>query len=137
MKISDIDFSPDLGTLQLFENLLELISLLRGPDGCPWDREQSIETLKQGLMEESKEVSAAISCGDKDNLCEELGDLLMQILMICQIAKEDEMFSIDHVFSGIGLKLIRRHPHIFVNKSSVTLEDVKKQWEEIKKLEKK
>ncbi len=122
------------------QNLVEIIETLRGKNGCPWDREQTLQSLKPCVMEEAAEVTAAIriyeTTGNYDNLREELGDLLLQVVMQSQIAKEDGIFSIEDVIAEISEKMIRRHPHVFgdveVNKTS----EVLKNWDEIKKQEK-
>lgn len=121
-----------------FKRLIEIMELLRGENGCPWDREQSHETLASCALEEAYEVVEAINEKDFDNLREELGDLLLQIVFHATIAKEDNRFTIKDVIDELNEKLIRRHPHVFkenidINKSS----EVEKTWDEIKKEEKK
>ena len=123
-----------------FQKLLEIMAALRAPDGCPWDREQSIATLKPYLIEETYEVLDAIEREDWDHLAEELGDLQLQIVFQAQIAKEEGLFSIDDVVDAISEKLIRRHPHVFGNESGKesidTAGGVATRWEEIKQAEK-
>ena len=112
---------------------------LRGPDGCPWDREQTTESLKPYLLEEAYEVLEAIDANDPSALKEELGDLLLQILFHSQIASEQGDFSFQDVNKALGDKLIRRHPHVFqpTDKASVTTSgEVLRQWEELKQQEK-
>ncbi len=119
-----------------FARLVEIIAQLRAPDGCPWDREQTHLSLRRHLIEESYEVVDAIESGSDDNLCEELGDLLMQPVMHAQIAKEENRFEIANVLESICAKLVRRHPHVF---GEVTVSDsgeVLKNWDAIKKVEK-
>lgn len=95
------------------EDLREIISILRSPEGCAWDRAQTHETMKKCLTDETQEVLEAIDNKDDENLCEELGDVLLQVLMNCEIAKERGAFTLDDVVQGISDKLIRRHPHVF------------------------
>ncbi len=119
------------------KKLEEIMDRLRSPDGCPWDREQTLESLKPMLVEEAYEVLSAVDKKDKDNLKEELGDLLLQIVFYSRIAKENGWFTLDDVIDGISEKLIRRHPHVFGDKKLDSAEKVLKQWEEIKSEEKK
>ncbi|HIU26129.1 MAG TPA: MazG family protein [Candidatus Copromorpha excrementigallinarum] len=119
-----------------FEDLVEIISRLRAPGGCPWDMKQTHESLKKCLAEESREVMDAIDKNDDENLCEELGDLLLQVIMHAQIASEDSRFTIDDVVQGICEKMIRRHPHVFGDAKALSQEESLKLWEEIKRQEK-
>ena len=100
-----------------FEEFQKVIARLRAPDGCPWDREQSHESLKPACIEEAAEVLCGINIlaetGNPDNLKEELGDLLLQIVMHAQIAEEEGLFTMDDVIRGVREKMIRRHPHVF------------------------
>jgi MazG family protein len=110
---------------------------LLGPGGCPWDREQTLETLRPYLVEESYEVLDALSRDDAADHCEELGDLLMQIVFQAALRREQGAFDIDAVVAGISEKLVRRHPHVFANASGLdTPDQVVAQWEEIKAAEK-
>ncbi len=109
---------------------------LRGPGGCPWDREQTLESLKPHLTEEYGEVMDAIDQGDMDSLCEELGDLLLQIVFCCEIGRLEGHFDFEKVAGRIAEKLIRRHPHVFGDVSVRDSEEVLKNWSEIKKSEK-
>jgi len=109
---------------------------LRAPDGCPWDREQTHASLRSGLIEESHEVVEAIDRKDDAHFCEELGDLLLQVVMHSQIATEEGRFDFDQVAHGIAEKLIRRHPHVFGEKKLGDTDAVLKQWDEIKREEK-
>ena len=109
---------------------------LRGPGGCPWDREQTLETLRPYLIEETYEVIDAIDRKDWPHLPEELGDLQLQIVFQAQIAAEDKLFTIDDVLTRINDKLIRRHPHVFGDESAQTAGDVVHRWEQIKAEEK-
>ncbi|WMJ84363.1 nucleoside triphosphate pyrophosphohydrolase [Oscillospiraceae bacterium LTW-04] len=117
-------------------DLIRIMSLLRDKDGCPWDLEQTHESIRKNLIEEAYEVVEAIDANDSKMLCEELGDLLLQVVFHSRISEETGDFSIDNVADGICKKLILRHPHIFgdavVNNSKQVLEN----WDEIKKREK-
>lgn len=119
-----------------FEELVGIMSRLREPGGCPWDREQNLETLKDFLIEESYEVLEAIHAKDFEHLKEELGDLLYQILFLSRVAEEMEQFSIHDVIAAITDKMKRRHPHVFGNEDLRTAEHVLERWEEIKREEK-
>lgn len=119
-----------------FKDLVNITKELRSGHGCPWDREQTHESLKKCLREESGEVLTAIDHKDMENLCEELGDVLFQVMIHSQIAKENGDFTIDDVVSGICEKMIRRHPHVFGDKKAVTPEEGQALWAEIKKQEK-
>ena len=118
------------------DRLLRIMARLRAPDGCPWDREQSHATLRASVIEEAYEVAAAISADDEDNLREELGDLLLQVVFHAQLARERGEWDFDSVAAGIAGKLVRRHPHVFGSESAATSSDVLKRWEEIKREEK-
>ena len=113
--------------------LVEVMKKLRSPGGCPWDREQTHETLKPYLLEETYEVLSAIDMHDDDELKEELGDLLLQIVFHAQLADEEHRFSIDDVAESIVQKLIRRHPHVFGEIKVNGSEEVLQNWEKIKK----
>ncbi|NLD45814.1 MAG: nucleoside triphosphate pyrophosphohydrolase [Clostridiaceae bacterium] len=119
-----------------FEDLLNIMKLLRSENGCPWDREQNHETLKKYLIEETYEVLEAIDLKDKDKLCEELGDLLLQIVFHAQIASEQKEFTMDDVITGVCRKMVLRHTHVFGEAKADTADDVVANWEEIKKKEK-
>ncbi len=118
-----------------WQRLVEITRRLRAPDGCPWDREQTFESLKTHLLEEAYEVLEAIDSGDRANLREELGDLLFQILFLSQIASEEGSFDIEAVCAGIADKLVRRHPHVFGEGRLQTSGEVLRQWEELKDAE--
>ncbi len=111
--------------------------ILRSPTGCPWDLKQTLTTLKEHLVEESHEVLDAIDSGDRQKLKEELGDLLLQVVFQSQLCNEEGAFSFDDVADAIAEKLIRRHPHVFGNVQVSGAEEVLKNWEAIKKAEKK
>ena len=121
---------------QRFSTLVEIMQRLRGPNGCPWDHKQSLDTLKAYLLEETYEVLDAIDQRDWPELSEELGDLILQPVFIAQIASEEGLFDIGDSIEAINSKLIRRHPHIFGDATAETAEDVKKRWDEIKSQEK-
>ena len=123
-------------TTPSIEQLRGILRRLRAPDGCPWDREQTIESLRSNLIEETYEVVDAMDSGDRSALCEELGDLLLQVVFQSQIADEEGAFSFDDVAQGITDKLIRRHPHVFGDVKADTPDEVIRNWEKIKKTEK-
>ena len=124
-----------------FERFYEIIKKLRAEDGCPWDREQTHMSLKAPCIEEAAEVICGINIldktGDAGNLREELGDLLLQVVMHAVIAEEEGLFDMDDVLRGISEKMIRRHPHVFGTGKADTPEEVLQNWDEIKKQEKK
>ena len=119
-----------------FNKLRGIIAELRGPNGCPWDLKQTHESLKKYLIEESYEVIEAIQEKDYDHLIEELGDVLLQVLLHAQIGEDDGYFSIDDVIQGLSSKMVRRHPHVFGDTTAETAEDVVRNWQEIKQVEK-
>ena len=119
-----------------FDDLKHIMEELRSDHGCPWDKEQTHESLKKCLVEESQEVLDAIDHHDKENLCEELGDVLLQVMMHSQIAMENGDFTADDVVNGICEKMIRRHPHVFGDKKVSSPEESLALWNEIKKQEK-
>ena len=118
------------------ERLLAVMKKLRGPGGCPWDQEQTLESLKSGLIEEAYEVIDAIESGDCSNLEEELGDLLLQIVFQSQISEEDGHFEFSDVAEAITEKLERRHPHVFGEVQVSGTDEVLQNWDAIKKAEK-
>lgn len=122
------------------EQLIKVIERLRAEDGCPWDREQTHSSLKAACIEEAAEVICGINIfeetGNPDNMCEELGDLLLQIVMHSQIASEEGLFTFEDVAKAVKEKMIRRHPHVFGNESAEDSEEVLKRWNEIKQEEK-
>ena len=121
---------------RLFSKLLSIMATLRGKNGCPWDKHQDHKSLIPYMFSEANEVKQAIRKQDWENLKEELGDLLLQIVFHSQIAKEKGIFDISDVIHGINSKLRRRHPHVFGGKKLRTPEEVYVQWEEIKRREK-
>ena len=119
----------------LFESLVEVIATLRGENGCPWDREQTHTSLKSTLIEETYETVEAIDSGDPSKLKEELGDLLLNVMLQAQIAAENQDFTIYDVIDTLTEKLIRRHPHVFGNVEVDNADDVVNNWEAIKSQE--
>ncbi len=119
-----------------FGDLVEIIAALRAPGGCPWDIKQTHQSLKECLVEESGEVIDAIDNDDDENLCEELGDVLLQVVMHAQIAAERGSFTIDDVVQGVSEKMIRRHPHVFGNIKVSSPEESLELWKKIKEQEK-
>jgi MazG family protein len=124
-------------TGELFERAVSIMAKLRGPGGCPWDREQTFDSIKPYTLEETYEVLEAIDNRDWDELRGELGDLLLQVLFYSQMAQEESQFSIDDVLDRLSKKLIDRHPHVFGNVSAETSADVLRNWEALKAEEKK
>src|SRR5512145_1903000 len=116
----------------LFERLLDIMRSLRGPSGCPWDREQTPTSLKPYLIEETYEVIEAIEAGQPDSLREELGDLLLQVVFHSQIAAERGDFAMGDVLVVLVDKLVRRHPHVFGDCRVATPDEALTQWEAIK-----
>jgi MazG family protein len=122
--------------LRTFDHLVAIMDRLREPGGCPWDREQTYETLRGFLLEEAYEVAEAIDAGVPADLCEELGDLLFQVVFLARLAKERGDFDAADVIEGIASKMVRRHPHVFADDTAANTEDVLRKWEEIKRREK-
>lgn len=120
-----------------FDKLVDIVKKLRAPDGCPWDRKQTLYSLKDALLEETCELIDALDNKDIENIKEELGDVLLHVVFHSQTASEDGLFNIEDVACGINEKLIRRHPHVFKNEHYETAEQVKERWDEIKKEENK
>ncbi len=120
-----------------FQTLVNIVARLRAPGGCPWDREQTHDSLKRHLLEESYEVIEAIDQGDPAILSEELGDLLVQIAFHADIAKEAGDFQIEEVLRKINSKLVRRHPHVFSDGQAKDAREVEQNWEQIKAQERK
>lgn len=114
------------------EDLLRIMEILRSKDGCPWDAEQTHESIKKNFIEETYEVIEAINKDDKALLCEELGDVLLQVVFHAQMEKEQGSFTYDDVTDGICKKLIERHPHVFGDVSVSGTDDVLRNWEDIK-----
>lgn len=119
-----------------FDEFMDIIRRLRAEDGCPWDREQTHESLRSCMLEEAYEVVEGIDREDMENLKEELGDVLLQVAMHSVIAEEAKEFTVDEVIQGIGKKMINRHPHVFGSGRAENADEVLVNWEEIKKAEK-
>jgi len=119
-----------------YEDLLKIMEILRSPGGCPWDREQDHKTLKRYLIEEAYEVLEAIDQEKPEKLCDELGDLLLQVIFHAQIARENGQFDMSDVVHGISSKMVSRHRHVFGEEEAETSDDVMKIWEDVKKKEK-
>lgn len=118
------------------DDLLEIMKILRNPDGCPWDREQTHRSIRRDLLEEAYEVADAIDRGKPESLCEELGDLLLQVVFHAQIAAENGEFDFSDAVDGVCRKMILRHPHVFGDVSADSTDEVLKNWDAIKRLEK-
>ena len=119
-----------------FRELEQIVAALRSEHGCPWDRAQTYESMKKCLADETEEVFQAIDNQDMENLCEELGDVLLQVMLNSQIARERGDFTIDDVIDGLCRKMIRRHPHVFGEQQALTPEEGLKLWNQIKAQEK-
>lgn len=136
-------FKPAKTDLEAFSRLQRVIGILRAPGGCPWDRAQTHESLTRGMVEEAYEVVEAIENRDRENLIEELGDVLLQVVMHAQIAAEERDFTICDVCNKEAEKMIRRHPHVFGPKpeksnesTGLSVDNVLDMWENIKEVEK-
>ena len=121
--------------LKEFAALVDIIARLRGPDGCPWDKKQTHSSLKEFLLAETYEALEALDLQNSKMLCQELGDLLLQIILHARIAEDNSEFSLEDVIRNINTKLIRRHPHVFADTRVDSAEEVAHNWEEIKKTE--
>ena len=130
--MASVDSLPD----DPFERLKAIVKLLRSPDGCPWDREQTHESLRAGLLEEACETIDAINSADDANLREELGDLLLQVVFHADLANDRGAFSLEDAMRDVCEKLIRRHPHVFAHANASDTKSVLRQWEQIKREEK-
>lgn len=129
--------NPHTGTLEALQKLIEVVAKLRSPEGgCPWDLEQTPESLIPYIIEESYETVEAIRTGDTKAITEELGDLLLQVVLQAQIFSEYGEFNLAEIANGISEKLIRRHPHVFGDVTVNSVEEVRQNWEEIKAAEK-
>ena len=120
---------------EAFERLLGIVDHLREPDGCPWDREQTVESMAPHLIEEAHELLEAVECGADADVVEEAGDVLMVVAMICRIAQEAGRFDLGDASRAIAEKLVRRHPHVFGEEEISDAEEVVGRWEEIKRAE--
>lgn len=130
-------YVPALGEGTSFESFAEIVAHLRAPNGCPWDREQTHETLRKHLLEESYEAISAIDSGDFADMREEFGDLLLQIVLQSQIANEEGQFNVNQVVHGIHSKIVRRHPHVFGDLELDGVDGVLANWEKLKEKERK
>lgn len=123
-----------------FEDLIKIVETLRGENGCPWDRKQTHDSLRPCMMEEAAELISSIRIydrtGNAENMREELGDILLQVVMHAQIAKEEGLFTLEDVIDGIGAKMVRRHPHVFGGERTEGEDGNQPDWEEIKRREK-
>jgi tetrapyrrole methylase family protein/MazG family protein len=123
-------------SLDNFSKLIDVVEKLRSPDGCPWDKEQTHESLRENLIQESYETIDAIESGNFEELKEELGDVLLQIVLHSQIASEEGRFNIEDVAKNIADKIIRRHPHVFGDINVKDTDEVLRNWDRIKLTEK-
>lgn len=136
MYLSIPEILMSISNLKNLKELVEIVSVLRSPEGCPWDREQNHKTLRANLLEETYEALDAIDSEDVEGLKEELGDVLLQVVLHAQIASEEEKFTIEDVAKTISEKLIRRHPHVFGEVKVKNSDEVIVNWEQIKRQEK-
>lgn len=128
---------PDSGeTGAAFARLCEVIAKLRSPEGCPWDRKQTLSTIKPYTLEETYELLEAIDADDNAAICEELGDVLLQVVLDAQIARDEQRFDIIPVIEGITKKMLDRHPHVFGEEVAESAEDVSQHWDKAKRQEK-
>ena len=123
--------------MQEFDRLVEIVKRLRAPDGCPWDKKQTLYSLKDAIMEEAAELVDALDNKDIENIKEELGDVLLHVVFHSETASEEGLFNIEDVAKDINEKLIRRHPHVFKDEHYETAEEVKIRWDKIKEEENK
>ena len=114
-----------------FSEILEILDRLMGPGGCPWDAKQTFESLRESVVEEAQEVVEAVDEGDDAHLCEELGDLLFNVVFYCKIAEKEGRFTTINVLDGLRDKLIRRHPHVFGDAVIENEEELRAQWDRI------
>lgn len=121
---------------EAFRELIGIMARLRAPGGCPWDREQTLKDLGRYLKEEAEETARAIESGDMAHVCEELGDLLFNLIHAARIAEEQGAFDIRQVVLGARDKIVRRHPHVFGDAKATTKEEVLAHWERVKGEEK-
>ena len=134
--LTSVYIPKDVNNKKDFYDLIHTIEMLRGEDGCSWDREQTHESIKNSLLEEAYEVVEAIEDDNIDGLIEELGDVLLQVVFHSVIGKEDGYFNVSDVIETITNKMIYRHPHVFKNKTDATSDEVLDSWDELKKKEK-
>ena len=122
---------------ELFSELISIVVRLRGPDGCLWDKKQTLDSMVKNIIEEAQEAKEAVEKKDYENLCEELGDVLMNILIGIQIAREADLFDYEQVLNGAREKFIRRHPHVFGDVQVNSAEEALSVWKKMKEKEKK
>jgi len=130
-------YVPALGEGTSFESFAEIVAHLRAPDGCPWDKEQTHESLRKHLLEESYEAISAIDSGDFSSMREEFGDMLLQVVLQSQIANDEQQFNVNQVVQGIYSKIVRRHPHVFGDVKLNGVDGVLSNWEKLKEKERK
>jgi tetrapyrrole methylase family protein / MazG family protein len=128
-------YVPALGEGTSFESFAEIVAHLRAPNGCPWDKEQTHESLRKHLLEESYEAIHAIDSGDLTDMREEFGDLLLQVVLQAQIANDEKQFNVNQVVQGIYSKIVRRHPHVFGDLKLDGVDGVLANWEKLKEKE--
>lgn len=122
--------------LRKFESFIEIVEALRGPQGCPWDKEQTHRTLTPYAIEEAHELAEAIEQGDRNEIVSELGDLLLQVVLHAEIGRQEGHFDIHDVIEAVSSKMVRRHPHVFSDASVKDSDEVLKNWAQLKELEK-
>ena len=122
--------------LPALQEFCQVVAVLRGPDGCPWDREQTLETIKPYTLEETYELREAIDSGDDTAIVEELGDVLLQVVLDAQIGADEGRFGLLEVVEGVTRKLVHRHPHVFGDETAETSEEVRRNWDSAKRAEK-
>ncbi len=120
---------------ELFSELISIVTRLRGPEGCLWDKKQTLDSMAKNIVEEAKEAQEAVENKDYKNLCEELGDVLMDVLLGIQIAKEAGLFDFQQVLNGAREKFIRRHPHVFGDVQVNSAEEAISVWKKMKQIE--
>jgi MazG family protein len=120
---------------ELFSELISIVTQLRGPQGCLWDKKQTLSSMVINILEEAQEIKEAVENENSQNLCEELGDLLMDILLEIQIAREEGLFDYQQVLNGAKEKFIRRHPHVFSNVQVNSAEEALAVWKKMKQME--
>jgi MazG family protein len=128
---------PDSTAGDRFQQLVAIMAKLRAPGGCPWDRDQTFDSIKPFLLEETYEVMDAIDARDWKELASELGDLILQVVFFSQMASEEGLFRVEDALAAINAKLVRRHPHVFGDQTAETEGDVRKIWSEVKAEERK
>ena len=132
-----LDLDSMKNTLDQFQALVEIVQKLRGPNGCPWDKEQTQKSLTQYHLEEAYELIEALETGNQQEIQEELGDFLFQVILQAQVAKDQGLFDLSNVLDRLNKKLVHRHPHVFANAEFKTSEEVWKNWDLLKKQESK